>query len=127
MTPQTVFAAIILMFISSFVVACAEVGSPTAQAEQQIQGRWSFSEEVDEDFHASYSYTFEDGLVRFSGYPPLEWNGRYRILSAENNLITLELFDLEDEDGPRDSHTLDLAFGSAANAMMIGNKGPFTR
>ncbi|WP_420629192.1 hypothetical protein [Candidatus Leptofilum sp.] len=127
MTPQAVLAAIILMFISSFIVACAEVDSPTAQAEQKIQGSWSFSEAVDEDFHASYSYTFEDGLVRFSGYPPLEWNGRYRILPAENNLITLELFDLEDEDGPRDSYTLDLAVDSVADAMMIGNKGPFTR
>ncbi|MCP4421621.1 MAG: hypothetical protein GY805_33835 [Chloroflexi bacterium] len=141
MNPQTVLATIILMLMSSLPMACTEAANLTdeaveptavtdeafAEAEQFIQGEWSFSEEIDEGFHASYSYIFEDGTVRFSGYPPLQWNGRYRILSTKNSSITLELYDLEDEDGAFDNYTIDLTIDPEETTLLIGTKGPFTQ
>ena len=89
-------AALLLAVALGAETGIAACGEPS-EAERFIQGNWSYSGTVPgEPIHRPVSiaieWSFASGRFRQSGYPPLLSEGRYRVVRADADAITLTLF-----------------------------------
>ncbi|WP_420629179.1 LVIVD repeat-containing protein [Candidatus Leptofilum sp.] len=85
-----------------------------------IQGRWSYTEAVDENFSASYSYFFEDGELSFEGYPPRFWSGNYEVVEESSEQIVLSLTNMDEEGEPLDDRLMTIDINSDGTLLIDG-------
>ena len=110
------------------ILDSVQVGKVThfGNANAAIQGRWLFSEAVDENLSASYSYFFDDGWLWFEGYPPRAWSGRYEIIDETPEQIVLQLTSLHEEGEELDDRLMTITV-NADGTLTIDGQGPFAQ
>lgn len=119
-------ALLLLVLIAEAPAACGE--SP--EAERFIQGTWSYSGTVSGDpphraIAFQIEWTLDSGTFRQSGYPPLLSEGRYRVVRAAADGITLTLYQQKGNFSEAD-RTIEIALDKAAGTITI-DKGPALR
>jgi hypothetical protein len=101
--------------------------------EELIQGQWEFQEphlkNLPAEPHLTLTWAFHGG--QFYHYAccfnqELELSGRYRILSIEENKITLELFDVQGSEAQIGGE-LPIEIDSETGTIEIFGTGPFIR
>ena len=113
--------AIALLLCSSLSVA----SSTKKTNEDFIQGMWRLTGE--NDGHAWFlEWTFDHGRFLLKGYPPLAQEGKYRIIKAKGDKLTLELYDQKGNFGTENSQ-IELVIDKKKDALMIKGQGPFKR
>lgn len=100
------------------------------EAERFIQGTWSASGSTPgtpqhRSMSWSIEWTFASGTFRQSGYPPIQSEGRYRVLRAEPASITLTLYQQKGDFSEAD-RKIEIAIDKAAGTISI-DKGPELR
>ena len=120
---------LLLLFIStalSFPVASRAEDAN----EDSIQGTWHLSGQVDSKGGRGFSWflewTFDHGKFNLSGYPPLHQEGSYRIVKAEGNKLTLELYDQKGNFGTENSQ-IEIVVDQEKDTLTIKGQGPFIR
>lgn len=108
------------------VAACSE----PSEAERFIQGTWSYSgtvpgEPIHRTIAVQIEWTFASGRFKQTGYPPLVSEGRYRVVRAEAQAITLTLFEQKGDFSDSD-RTIQIALDRAERTITIDN-GPALR
>jgi hypothetical protein len=101
-----------------------------SEAERFIQGTWfSSGTTPGTPQHRSVTWyiewSFESGSFRQSGYPPLQSEGRYRVVRAEAAAITLTLYNQKGNFSETD-RTIEIAIDKAGGTISV-NKGPELR
>ena len=95
--------------------------------EKFIQGTWRATGTDPSGRHAWFQeWTFTDGKFKETGYPPLEQSGSYRVLKAERNKLTLELYDQDGTFGT-ENRQLEIVINKRRATLRIGTVGPFRR
>lgn len=113
--------AITLLLFSSLALA----SSVKKTNEDFIQGMWRLTGE--NGGHAWFlEWTFDKGRFDLKGYPPLAQGGKYRIVKAEGNKLTLELYDQKGNFGTDDSR-IEVVMDKKKDALTIKGQGPFAR
>ena len=97
-------------------------GKTSSDAEDFIQGTWRAA--GGKGIRAWFlEWTFEDGTFRQTGYPPIVQEGKYRVLSADAERITLELYEQKGTFGEK-PRELQILLDRSANQLTIsGTKG----
>lgn len=87
----------ILFFSLLFLIACSN--TPTGEIDNEerlyiggsIEGTWRVSGMFDDGFSWFSEYSFESGRFTMQGYPPIEGEGSYVILSQDDDTFVLEM------------------------------------
>ena len=111
---------------------CIQLTGCTDQDEAFIQGTWIYAEPsvggVTPQSSVHTNWTFARGRVEAHSCCDFRpgMTGRYRILGSEDDLLTLELYDLE---GATDTDTLEIALllNRTRESLTIQGTGPFLR
>ncbi|HKS29875.1 MAG TPA: hypothetical protein VJS44_18775 [Pyrinomonadaceae bacterium] len=93
--------------------------------EDFIQGMWRLTGE--QGGHAWFlEWTFLRGHFELKGYPPLAQEGKYRIIKAEGDKLTLELYDQKGNFGTETSQ-VEVVLDKKKDRLTIKGQGPFKR
>jgi len=111
---------------------CILLTGCTDRNEAFIQGTWVYSEPsvggITPQSSVHTNWTFDRGRVEAHSCCDFRpgMTGRYRIVRSEDDLLTLELFDLE---GATDADALeiDLILNRTRESLTIQGTGPFLR
>ncbi|MCP4441876.1 MAG: hypothetical protein GY810_23460 [Aureispira sp.] len=117
-----IFIAIVGILL--FFVACK---NGMSEQEKFIQGKWSYSEQVDEGFSSHISWTFDKGSFEMDGYPPINVKGNYSVKRAKEDAITLELYSQTWDGEKQEDETLKIQIDKSNKTIKIRGRGPFTR
>ncbi|HEX8749078.1 MAG TPA: hypothetical protein VF717_18020 [Pyrinomonadaceae bacterium] len=93
--------------------------------EDFIQGMWRLTGE-NGGYGWVLEWTFNRGQFNLKGYPPLAQEGKYRIIKAEGDKLTLELYDQKGNFGTESSQ-LQVVLDKKKDTLMIKGQGPFKR
>ena len=126
---KTRAAALLLAAAFGIEAGVAACGEPS-EAERFIQGTWTHSgtaqgEPIHRTFTYSIEWTFASGHFKQSGYPPLLSEGRYRVVHADAQAITLTLFQQKGDFSEAD-RTIRITLDRAARTITIAD-GPALR
>ena len=112
----------IALLLFSFVAAAY---SAKKTNEDFIQGMWRLTGE--QGGHGWYlEWTFDHGRFDLKGYPPLAQEGKYRIIKADGDKLTLELYDQKGNFGTENSR-IEIVLDKKKDTLMIKDQGPFKR
>ena len=119
----SVRTALLLLVLVADAPACNVV----SEAERFIQGSWFYTGTLPglpqyPTMPFTIEWTFASGTFRQTGYPPLESEGRYRVVQAGQAAITLTLFQQKGHFSEAD-RTIAIAIDYEAGAISI-DKGP---
>jgi hypothetical protein len=113
--------AIALVLLS----AAGHAASTNKTDEDFIQGMWRLTGE--NNGHAWFlEWTFDRGHFGLKGYPPLAQEGKYRIIKAGGDKLTLELYDQKGNSGTESSQ-LEVVIDKKKGTLTIKGQGPFAR
>lgn len=113
--------AIAILLFSSFTIA----SSAKKTNEDFIQGMWRLTGE-NGGYGWVLEWTFDKGRFDLKGYPPLAQGGKYRIVKAAGDKLTLELYDQHGNFGT-DNSRIELVIDKKHDTLMIKGQGPFKR
>ena len=122
----SVRTALLLLVLVVDAPACNVV----SEAERFIQGSWLYTGTLPglpqyPTMPFTVEWTFASGTFRQTGYPPIDSEGRYRVVQAAHAAITLTLFQQKGHFSEAD-RTIAIAIDRDAGAISI-DKGPLLR
>ncbi len=92
--------------------------------EGYLQGTWRAAGETP-DRHAWFlEWTFDNGRFKQMGYPPITQEGKYRLIAAEGDKLTIELFD---QNGTFGKETQRIEISADAGRLTIQNMKGFSK
>jgi hypothetical protein len=94
--------------------------------ERFIQGTWSYGTDNGDGHGTFLNLTFTPGAFKMEGYPPLEQTGRYRVLSAQGDTLSLRLT-AQAGDLPTDDRDMVIVLDRAAGTLTVDGGGPYSR
>jgi hypothetical protein len=116
-----------LAALALILFSAANVASLSAKKtnEDFIQGMWRLTGQ--NGMYGWYlEWAFDRGRFDLKGYPPLAQDGKYRIIKAEGNKLTLELYDQKGNFGTENSQ-LEVVIDKKKDTLSIKGQGPFAR
>jgi hypothetical protein len=115
-----------LAMLALVLFSAANLAYSSAKTNEDfIQGMWRLTGES--GGHAWFlEWTFQRGQFDLRGYPPLAQDGKYRIIKAEGDKLTLELYDQKGNFGTESSQ-LQVILDKKKDTLMIKGQGPFKR
>lgn len=117
-----IFTAIILVFS----VACGSIFNSKSENEKFIQGKWSLAGKIgDESENRAWylEWEFKDGEFKQSGYPPIQQEGKYKVIKNKENTLTLKLFKQKGTFGEKDSELKIIIYKETGTISINGKKG----
>ena len=115
--------SLIFIVLVGFSFATARV---TDSDEKVIQGMWHLEGNDGRGLSWFLEWTFMDGKFSLHGYPPLNQEGRYRIIKTEGHKLTLELYDQHGNFGTENSQ-IEIVIDKRKDKLKIKGQGPFSR
>lgn len=97
----------------------------TSEAEKFLQGKWRAA--GGDNIRAWFlDWTFDNGKFKQVGYPPIQQEGKYKILRAEKEKITLELYEQKGTFG-EETETLEIFIDPKTKLLTISQIKNFSR
>jgi len=95
------------------------------EAEKYIQGTWYVR---GENGRVTWflKWTFNNGKFKQTGYPPIIQEGKYRVLSSDDENLTLELYEQKGTFG-ESPRKVEILIDKEASQLTISNTKGFTR
>ena len=97
----------------------------TGESEKFIQGTWRVTGE-NGGYGWFLEWTFVDGNFKQLGYPPIVQEGKYKVLRADGDRLTLELYEQKGTFGEQ-NRELQISLDRQANQLTISGTKGFTR
>jgi hypothetical protein len=97
----------------------------TGENEKFIQGTWRVTGE-NGGYAWFLEWTFENGSFKQTGYPPIIQEGKYKVLSAAGDQITLELYEQKGTFG-EEKRELQISINKPAKQLTIAATKGFSR
>lgn len=91
------FLLVILLIGCQSTPETTQVELEQRETTQDIEGTWRVSGMFDDGFSWFSEYTFDDGSFRMQGYPPIDKEGTYTILSEDGNTFLVEIYPNEQD------------------------------
>ncbi len=103
--------------------------SPNAKSadenEKFIRGTWR-ADGTNGGYGWYLEWTFDGGKFKQIGYPPIIQEGKYRVVSADGDRLTIELYDQQGTFG-EDRREIQIVIDRQANQLTISNTKGFKR
>lgn len=97
----------------------------TLEPEKYIQGTWrTGGENAGNSWYLEW--TFDNEKFKQLGYPPITQEGKYKVISVENNKITLELYDQKGTFGD-EKRELQILIDKETKKLTISGTKDFSR
>jgi hypothetical protein len=98
----------------------------TGGSDRYIQGKWRAAGQT--GTHAWFmDWTFDNGRFKQVGYPPLQQEGKYKVVErTKNGRLILQLYDQKGTFGEKET-TIEIIVDTKANQLSIDNLKPFFR
>ena len=75
------------------VLALAGCATVQRDGERLLQGKWTYGEQLGENFAAGLTWSIEGDRYRITGYPPMDRSGRLRVTARDGNRLTVHLYE----------------------------------
>jgi len=96
-----------------------------SENEKYIQGTWRTAGE--NSGRAWFlEWIFDNGSFKQTGYPPITQEGKYRVVAASDNKITLELYEQKGTFG-EEAGEIQILIDRESNKLTISDRSGFTR
>ena len=95
------------------------------ETEKYIQGRW-YVRGMNGRVGWFLEWTFNNGKFKQTGYPPIIQEGKYRVVSQDEDKITLELYEQKGTFG-EGTRKVEILIDKEADQLTISNTKGFTR
>jgi len=87
--------------------------------DDYLQGTWRAAGETPDRHTWFLEWTFKDGRFKQTGYPPITQEGKYRVIEAAANKLTIELFD---QDGTFGKEPQQIEISADAGRLKLRNR-----
>lgn len=104
----------------SILVIAFTIGACSSE-EYGFEGKWSFSDELDDGFSFYKEWHFESHRFSMEGYPPIYQEGHYRVKESRGDTFEVELFDQKGDLGT-DPRTIEIILGNDSTQLTIENE-----
>lgn len=96
----------------------------TIETSSSLEGAWNYTESdgTEDGLALDWTWTFEKDTYKIIGYPEYNQEGKYKILSEEEDTITVEFSEVTG-DGNTENQTIEI--NKTEEGLIINGQGPY--